>query len=230
MKVHPIVYFLFKFVVRLVLLLIFIGLPAATYYQSVRGIGFGAKEALSKALSSPTLEVSMEQLSINPFMGLVASGVQVRERGNTSRVLTSINQVAISLNLGELMLQRVIVNSLSLRMADAWIPVSESPDGPRASIKDINAEIVLLGDSLRVSTFEAAVEGIRVRLTGEVQNPFAFQLPEPDEKQESPAQKPPFEKILTHLSEISFSRGEPLIQGSFKIDAAHPESLQIPDL
>ncbi len=230
MKVHPIVYFLFKFVVRLVLLLIFIGLPAATYYQSIRGIGFGAKEALSKALSSPTLEVSMEQLSINPFMGLVAKGVQVRERGNASRVLTSINQVAVSLNLGELMLQRVIVNSLSLRMADASIPVSESPDGPRASIKDINAEIVLLGDSLRVSTFEAAVEGIRVRFTGEVQNPFAFQLPEPDKKQGSPAKKPPFEKILSHLSEISFSKGEPLIQGSFKIDAAHPESLQIPDL
>jgi len=230
MKVHPIVYFLFKFVVRLVLLLIFIGLPAATYYQSIRGIGFGAKEALSKALSSPTLEVSMEQLSINPFMGLVAKGVQVRERGNASRVLTSINQVVISLNLGELMLQRVIVNSLSLRKADASIPVSESPDGPRASIKDINAEIVLLGDSLRVSTFEAAVEGIRVRFTGEVQNPFAFQLPEPDKKQGSPAKKPPFEKILSHLSKISFSKGEPLIQGSFKIDAAHPESLEIPDL
>ncbi|PAZ00163.1 MAG: hypothetical protein CAK90_06940 [Spartobacteria bacterium AMD-G4] len=230
MKVHPIVYFLFKFVVRLVLLLIFIGLPAATYYQSIRGIGFGAKEALSKALSSPTLEVSMEQLSINPFMGLVAKGVQVRERGNASRVLTSINQVAVSLNLGELMLQRVIVNSLSLRMADASIPVSESPDGPRASIKDINAEIVLLGDSLRVSTFEAAVEGIRVRFTGEVQNPFAFQLPEPDKKQGSTAKKPLFEKILSHLSEISFSKGEPLIQGSFKIDAAHPESLEIPDL
>ena len=229
MKVHPIVYFLFKSVVRLALLLIFIGIPAAAYYQSVRGIGFGAKEALSQALSSPTLEVSINQLSINPFMGLVAKGVQVRERGNASRVLTSINQVAISLNLGELLLRRVIVDTLSLRKADASIPLPESPDGRRASIKDINAEIILLGDSMRVSTFEAAIEGIRVRFTGEIQNPFAFQLPEHNEKQEPPGQQPPFEKILTHLSEASFPSGEPLIQGSFKMDAANPESLEIPD-
>ena len=228
MKVHPIVYFLFKSMVRLALLLIFIGIPAATYYQSVRGIGFGAKEALSEALSSPTLEVSISQLSINPFMGLVAKGVQVRERGNASRVLTTINQVAISLNLGELMLRRVIVDTLSLRKADALIPLPDSPDGRRASIKDINAEIILLGDSMRVSNFEAVVEGIRVRFTGEVQNPFAFQLPEHGEKQEPPAQKPPFEKILTHLSETSFAKGAPLIEGSFKMDAANPESLEIP--
>jgi hypothetical protein len=229
MKVHPIVYFLFKSMVRLALLLIFIGIPAATYYQSVRGIGFGAKEALSEALSSPTLEVSISKLSINPFMGLVAKGVQVRERGNASRVLTSINQVAISLNLGELMLRRVIVDTLSLRKADAMIPLPDSPDGRRASIRDINAEIILLGDSMRVSNFEAAVEGIRVRFTGEVQNPFAFQLREHSEKQGPPAQQPPFEKILTHLSETSFPKGEPLIQGSFKIDAANPDSLEIPD-
>jgi hypothetical protein len=41
MKVHPIVYFLFKSMVRLALVLIFVGIPAAVYYQRVHGIGFG---------------------------------------------------------------------------------------------------------------------------------------------------------------------------------------------
>ena len=229
MKVHAIVYFLFKSVVRLALVLIFIGIPAAVYYQRIHGIGFGAKEALGQALSSPTIEVDIGHLSINPFMGLVARDVRVQERGNNAKTLASINQVAISISLGELMLGRVIVDSLSLREADASIPLPKSPDDRRVTIKGINAEIILLGDSMRVSSFAATVEGIRILFTGEVQNPFALQLPEQSKNPNPPGQNPPFEKVLTFLSETSFPHGEPLIQGTFEIDAAHPESLQFSD-
>jgi len=229
MKVHAIVYFLFKSVVRLALVLIFIGIPAAVYYQRIHGIGFGAKEALGQALSSPTIEVDIGHLSINPFMGLVARDVRVQERGNNAKTLASINQVAISISLGELMLGRVIVDSLSLREADASIPLPKSPDDRRVTIKGINAEIILLGDSMRVSSFAATVEGIRILFTGEVQNPFALQSPEQSKNPNPPGQNPPFEKVLTFLSETSFPHGEPLIQGTFEIDAAHPESLQFSD-
>ena len=229
MKVHAIVYFLFKSMVRLALVLIFIGIPAAVYYQRIHGIGFGAKEALGQALSSPTIEVDIGHLSINPFMGLVARDVRVQERGNNATTLASINQVAISISLGELMLGRVIVDSLSLREADASIPLPKSPDDRRVTIKGINAEIILLGDSMRVSSFAATVEGIRILFTGEVQNPFALQSPEQSKNPNPPGQNPPFEKVLTFLSETSFPHGEPLIQGTFEIDAAHPESLQFSD-
>ena len=229
MKVHAIVYFLFKSVVRLALVLIFIGIPAAVYYQRIHGIGFGAKEALGQALSSPTIEVNIGHLSINPFMGLVARDVRVQERGNNAKTLASINQVAISISLGELMLGRVIVDSLSLREADASIPLPKSPDDRRVTIKGINAEIILLGDSMRVSSFAATIEGIRILFTGEVQNPFSLQLPEESKNPNPPGQNPPFEKVLTFLSETSFPHGEPLIQGTFEIDAAHPESLQFSD-
>ena len=229
MKVHPIVYFLFKSVVRLALVLIFIGIPAAVYYQRVHGIGFGAKEALGRALSSPTIEVSIGHLSINPFMGLVARDVRVQERGNHAIALASINQVAISISLGELMLQRVVVDTLSLREADASIPLPKSPDDRRVTIKGINAEIILLGDSMRVSSFEATIEGIRILFTGEVQNPFALQLPEHNKNPNPPGQDPPFEKVLVFLSETSFPQGQPLIEGTFEMDAAHLESLKIPE-
>jgi hypothetical protein len=200
MKVHPIVYFIFKSMVRLALVLIFIGIPAAVYYQRVHGIGFGAKESLGRALSSPTLEVNIGHLSINPFMGLVARDVRVQERGNNARALASINQVAISISLGELMLRRVIVDSLSLREADASIPLPKSPDDRRVTIKGINAEIILLGDSMRVSSFAATIEGIRILFSGEVQNPFALQLPEHDRNPNPPGQDPAFEKVLVFLS------------------------------
>ena len=229
MKVHPIVYFLFKSTVRLALVLIFVGIPAAVYYQRVHGIGFGAKEALGQALSSPTLEVGIGHLSINPFLGLVARDVRVRERGNDSNTLASINQVAISVSLGELIQRRVVVDSLSLRSADASIPLPRSTDGQRVEIKDIHAEIIVLGAGMRVSSFEGTVAGIKVRLNGEVQNPFDLRLPENPVPEEQPQQNPPFEKILRWLAETSFPRGEPVISARFTVDAADPSTLAFPD-
>ena len=229
MKVHPIVYFLFKSTVRLALVLIFIGIPAAVYYQRVHGIGFGAKEALGQALSSPTLEVGIGHLSINPFLGLVARDVRVRERGNDSNTLASINQVAISVSLGELIQRRVVVDSLSLRSADASIPLPRSTDGQRVEIKDIHAEIIVLGAGMRVSSFEGTVAGIKVRLNGEVQNPFDLRLPENPVPAEQNQQNPPFEKILRWLAETSFARGEPVISARFTVDAADPSTLAFPD-
>ena len=229
MKVHPIVYFLFKSTVRLALVLIFIGIPAAVYYQRVHGIGFGAKEALGQALSSPTLEVGIGHLSINPFLGLVARDVRVRERGNDSNTLASINQVAISVSLGELIQRRVVVDSLSLRSADASIPLPTSTDSQRVEIKDIHAEIIVLGAGMRVSSFEGTVSGIKVRLNGEVQNPFDLRVPENPVPEEQTQQNPPFEKILRWLAETSFARGEPVISARFTVDAADLSTLAFPD-
>ena len=228
MKVHPIVYFLFKSTVRFSLVLIFIGIPVAAYYQRVHGIGFGAKEALGKALSSPTLEVSIAHLSINPFMGLVARDVRVLENGNHSKMLASINKVAISISLGELLHRRIIVDSLSLRDAGASIPLPESRDDRRVAVRNINAEAILIGDNLRLSSFEAVVEGIRLRFSGEVQAPFSLKIPEHEPSVNQSRQNLPFEKILTSLRETSFPRGELLIQGHFEVDASDLDSLKIP--
>ena len=228
MKVHPIVYFLFKSTVRLALVLIFVGIPAAAYYQRVHGIGFGAEEALAKALSSPTLEVTIDRISLNPFMGLVARNVRVRERRDGSKDLASINKVAISISLGELLHRRIIVDSLSLRSAEASIPLPKSRNGQRIEIKNINAEIILLGDSLRVSSFEATVEGIRLRFTGEILNPFDLEIHNQEANTNAQGPDPVFEKILTALVETSFPHGEVLIQGSFEVDAKNIESVKIP--
>jgi len=228
MKVHPIVYFLFKFLIRLVLVLVFIGLPAAVYYQRVHGIGFGAKEALSQALSTPTLEVGIGRLALDPFRGLVANDVRLRERGNHERTLATINQVAISLNFGELMRRRVVVDSLLLRQAGASIPVSKDTNADRVDMENINAEIILLGDSLRLSSFEATVEGISIRLSGEVRNPLAFHF-SPQERPTDPSlRNQALEHFLTILSETSFPHGKIMLDANFEIDAAAPDTLEVP--
>jgi hypothetical protein len=231
MKVHPVVYFLFKTLVALTLALIFIGVPAGVYYQRVHGIGFGVKEALEQALSSPLIEVKIAHLSLNPFLGLVARDLRIKERVNGHNTLASINKLSVSLNLGELMLRRFIVESLSLRQANASIPILKSHDGRRVEIHNIHAEIILLGGSLRLSSFEAVVEGIQVRLKGEIQNPLTFQIPRPQQnKGMTDAPPPPVEDFFNTLSELSFPSGQPVVSATFEVNASKPESLRISNL
>jgi len=229
MKVHPVVYFLFKSTVRLALVLIFVGIPAASYYQRIHGIGFGTEEALGKALSSPTLDVSIGRLSINPFLGLVARDVRVRELGRDKQVLASIGQVVISISLGELIHRRIVVEGLSLRGTDASIPIPKSPDGRRVTIRDINAEIIVLGESLRVSSFEAVLEGIRFRISGEILNPFDFPVPEPSAPPDGSSQGGQIQKIQAMLADTLFPKGEPLVEAVIEIDARNPIGARVTD-
>ena len=80
MKVHPVIHFLWKNAVRLVLVLVFVGIPAIALYLREAGIGFGAKEALARALSSPAVEVEIGRLALDPFAGLLARDISAHER------------------------------------------------------------------------------------------------------------------------------------------------------
>ncbi|MFM8365323.1 MAG: hypothetical protein ACKOAS_09260, partial [Verrucomicrobiota bacterium] len=229
MRVHPVVYYLFKTTIRLVLVLVFAGIPLALLALRTFGIGFGAREALEQALSNPAIQVRIGKVMLDPFAGLVAREVAVSETGNTKRLLAEINRLSISLNISELMNRRIAVDTLSLDKARASIPLGPPPNPPRLEATDINADLVVLGDRLRVSQFEALIEGIRLRVTGEILNPFDFPTPEAGEQK--PLINPELlQKILGNLRDTSFPDGEPRLVAEFEIDAAQPESLTIPRL
>jgi len=227
MRVHPVVYYLFKTTIRLVLVLVFAGIPLALLALRTFGIGFGAREALEQALSTPAIQVRIGKVMLDPFRGLVAREVAVSETGNDRRLLAEINSLSISLNISELMNRRIAVDTLSLDKARASIPLGPAPNPPRLEATDINADVIVLGDRLRVSQFEALLEGIRLRLTGEILNPFDFSSPEAGEQK--PFIDPAIlQKILGNLRETSFPDGEPRLVAEFEIDAAQPETLSIP--
>ena len=226
MRVHPVVYYLFKNSIRLGLVLIFAGIPVALYALRTFGIGFGAREALEQALSSPAIRVGIGKVMLDPFSGLVARDVSVSETGKNERLLARVNQISISLNLSELMERRIAVDTLSLVSAEASIPAGPGENAPRLGASEINASVVVLGDRLRLSQLEALVEGIRVRVTGEILNPFDF-VPQPEAEPDF-ERTAWIEKILTALRETSFPTAMPLLKAEFEIDAANPDSLTVP--
>jgi hypothetical protein len=228
MRVHPFVYFVFHGFIRLLLVLIFIGIPTAVYFLRTHGIGFGAREALEQALSSDFVEVDIRRLALDPFAGLVANDVVVHEKNPPMRELASINRISISLNMSELMRRKIVVDTLSLDQADATIPTGSEDDDPRINVRDITSEIIILGDRLRLSIFKGVIEGIRFQLTGEIINPLDFKAKENDANADTSSRNKLIKQITTALKSTDFPDGKPVINATFEMDAANPESLSIP--
>jgi len=230
MKVHPAIHFFGKNTIRLVLALIFLGIPSAALYLRDVGIGFGAKEALAAVLGNNALEVSIGRLALDPFSGLLARDVAIRERAADGRLIARISDISLSLNLSELSRGKAVVDRLSLEDARVSIPVDNTRDAQRLDLMQVNAEVVLLGDRLRLSRFEGLVEGIRVDLTGQFLNPSAFQPASgPAAAKGSAASGDPdlVKKILGELAKLRFPGGPPVLCATIVADLANLDSLRV---
>ncbi len=230
MRVHPFIYHLFKTSVRLALVLIFFGIPIAAYYLRVHGIGFGAKEALCDALSTPAVEVQIERLALDPFKGLFAKNIVVREKAWPQRSLANLSSLVISVNISELMHGRFVVDRLSLQNASASIPISKEENAARLNAKDINAEVIWLGDRLRLSLFDGVVDGIRVHLSGEILNPLSFTPHQPPSDSAGMQNHLLLQSFSSALAETRFLSAAPVLKAYFEVDASDLNSLQIPDI
>ena len=229
MKVHPAIHFLWKNAMRLVLVLVFVGIPAVMFYVREEGIGFGAKEALARALSSNAIEVSIGRLALDPFAGLLARNIAIHDRDRGGRLIAKISSIALSLNLSELAHGRVVVDKLSLQNAGVSIPVESGEVAPRLDVQRVYAEVILLGDQLRLSRFEGLVAGIRVELSGLFLNPSAFGLPSPQAGNSRGIAAAPqlIEKVLNEMAALTFPDEPPTLHASLEADLAKPDSLRI---
>ena len=229
MKVHPVIHFLWKNAMRLVLVAVFVGIPAATLYLREVGIGFGAKEALGRALSNNAIELSIKRLALDPFAGLLARDIAIHDRDQGGRLIAKINNVALSLNLSELTRGRIGVDRLSLQNAGVSIPVGSLESSPRLDVQGVYADISLLGNQLRLSRFEGLIEGIRVELSGILLNPSALDLKSKRTADSSGIAFSPelVAKVLGELAALKFPDGPPTLHASLEADLAKKDSLRI---
>lgn len=228
MKVHPVIHFLWKNAVRLVLVLVFVGIPAVALYLREAGIGFGAREALARALSSPAVEVEIGRLALDPFAGLLARDISVHERSQDGRLLARISSLVLSLNLSELAQRRIVVDKVSLLNTGVSIPVGTGENAARLDVQDVSAEVSLQGDQLRLSRFEGLVEGMRVELSGIFLNPSSLSFKSRDPANAGQGRISDIvEKVLAELAALKFPDGPPTIRAALEADFAKQDSLQV---
>lgn len=229
MKVHPVVHFFGRNAIRLVLILVFVGLPGAVLYLREVGIGFGAKEALAAALGNDSVRVSIGRLAFDPFAGLLAEDVVLTGSGD-GRNLARLSDLSVSLNLSELSAGRVSVDRLELRGASVSIPLDSEAAVPRLEARDVGGELVLVGNQLRLSRLEGMVAGIRVALDGLFLNPGSFKPAPARSTGQTAHGKTALADVLENLSRLQFPAGAPVLRARVEADLADLSTLRLPEI
>jgi hypothetical protein len=225
MHLPPIPRFLVRWAIRLVLLVVFIGLPAAIIYLREVGIGYGLKERVAAALSGDGFRTEIGKLSIDPFKGLVATNVEVRETA-AARNIATVERLAVSINFADLLAGRININHLRLDETDVSVPIGTDPEAPRLNANGVSAQLSFPGDQMRITSFEGEVQGVKVVLSGWLQNPRAFQLKDPAAQQPRPTQEL-VRKIIETLAGLQFPGTPPELRLKINGDLADLATLQI---
>ncbi|MGC2579421.1 MAG: hypothetical protein WA376_17790 [Terrimicrobiaceae bacterium] len=224
MHLPPVPRFLIRWTIRAVLVVLFIVLPAAIIYLREVGLGFGLKERIASALGGDSFRTEIGRLSIDPFSGLIAKNVEVWETGET-RSLARIERVVVSVSFSDLLARRVTIDHLQLDETDVSIPIGTNPDAPRLNVRGVSAELFIAADQVRISSLEGQVQGVKVVLSGSLQNVRAFQLQHP--AQPHPQRQELLAKAIETLSTLTFPGAPPELRLKINGDAANLATLQV---
>ncbi len=215
---------LVKSLIRLAVVLIFVGIPLALAYGKFFGIGFGLPSRVSQALSFGDFVTSIGRLSFDPLRGLVAEGVEV---SSGSKKVAGISRVAVSLNLSALASGRILVDQIRLDDSSAKIPMPTEPGHPASTleIQRLKSEVVFLDNHLHITEFDAEIQGIRVRGTGVFKNPEVFKIGKSQNNSEPSKIK--IADLLAFFSDLKFP-GQPLtVSFEVKGDFANSAALEV---
>jgi hypothetical protein len=227
MHLPPIPRFLARWTIRTVLVIVFIGLPAAIIYLRQVGIGYGLKERVAWALGGNGFRTEIGKLSVDPFKGLVAKNVEVWETTGDARNLARIERLVVSVNFTDLLAGRVTIDHVQLDETDVSMPIGTEPDSPRLDVNEVSAELFILADQMRISSFEGRVQGVKVVLSGSLQNPRAFHLQHPATQQHPRERQELLSKVVETLSTLKFPGAPPELRLKIYGDLADLATLRI---
>lgn len=160
---------MFRILVRLVLLGLFVVLPVSLAFLYFYGVPSPLTRQVARALSGPDYLISMGRLSLHPLRGPVAEEVVVLDRRRTP--LLQLDRLAVTLNLSALLHRRIQVEALELDRASLRLPMA---DGNAVHLSDASARLLLPPGKLRISRAEATLEGWRISVRGTLLHPQRF--------------------------------------------------------
>lgn len=232
MKMPRSIHALIRGIIRLALIVIFVGIPAAALY--FRQIGFNAavREHIAHILRTKGIEMTMDRLTFDPFQGLIARGVTVRTANSSAQILTQVNHMGLSLKLQSLLSGHFELDSAFLRDTRVVLPLDDSNPAQTLELEDVDATVSFLPDQIRVTNFECSVGPLKIEAIGNLLNPAKFLMPKTDAK--NPKSVNPLAKIVLDLrkigEQISFAENDPLLEFQFQVDLADLSTLKVEDI
>ncbi len=226
MHLHPIPRFLARALIRGVLVLLFIGLPAVILYLREAGLGFGLKERVAEALSGEAYQTSIGKLTFDPFNGLIADRVEISARKPPGGNLARVERLVVSANLSDLLARKITIDHIRLDETDVSVPLDSNPDSARLKLNGVSAQCLFFSNQMRISYFEGTVQGVRVFLSGLLQNPQAFKAGQHGGGSGGPPSRAAFTEWLDRFAELQFSSA-PELRAEINGDLADRSTIEV---
>lgn len=226
MHLPPVPRFLIKSLLRLIMVALFVGIPAALLTARYVGIGFGLRERIAEQLSGKEFRATIDKLAFDPFQGVIAQGVGMFSLESDARKLAFIRQIVVSLSLSDLLTGKITVERIRLRDSNITIPFEEDST---FQVRGVDADISILADQLRISHFQGDFQGIRIRLSGLLSHPYALRLhllQEQDRQDGTSGLLKDLPDILNALEDMRYPGGRPTLTAQISGDLSDPSTVQ----
>jgi hypothetical protein len=204
-----------------------LGIPALLVYLQLVGFSPEWRAKVARAIGGSTFAVEIGKLTFHPFEGIVAEGVTLKRRGESSVRLARIDRLVVSPNLAALLRGRVSIDRLGLESAEADIPFSDDGREPSTlELRDIRAEILNGNGLLTISRAECLFEGIHLVLHGHLLNPETVSIrhtpPTPEHVEQRTAA---IRAALAAVRRARFTGARPELDVAVRGDLSQPESI-----
>jgi hypothetical protein len=200
-------------------------LLGACWYGYHKGFTGKWRNYVTSEFRQRGVELSLRQLTLNPFRGFLAKGVKVYDAKERKRTLAVIDEMRLVINWANLINGTTFLDALDLRDATLALPLDpHNLAGPKIEVRRLSGRLFLPPQQIVLSSFEAEIYGIRVTASGRVVNPQAArQQPLRPEASQQTAQT--IARVVGELRSLAYEAEPPRLELRFSGDLARPETV-----
>lgn len=205
-------------------ILLFASLLAGGWYVYHRGFTRKWRTFVSDEFRARGVELSIRQLILDPFRGIVAKGVKVYEAEERKSTLGVIDEMRLVINWANLIRGKTFLDALDLRDATVALPLDPSDlRGPKVEVKGMSGRLFLPPEQIYLSSFEAELYGIRINASGRIVNPQAARST--PRTAPSNASTQAILRAIQELKALRYKADPPVLELRFSGDLASPETV-----
>ncbi len=201
--------------------LLLAGVIAAGWYAYDRGFTKKWRTFVSSEFHKRGVEVSLRQLALEPFRGIVARDLKIYDSRDRRRTVAVVDEMLLVINFANLFRGEPFIDALELSDARLAIPLdTKKPLGPAIEIRRLSGRLMLPPKQLYLSRLEAEIFGIKITASGRLINPQAFRI-----KPRDGTHTAEIERVLEQLRLLKFEAEPPRLDVRFSGDLAEPEKI-----
>ena len=210
------------------ILAVLAGLGWAAVYAYDKGFTKRWRELIMDELSRRGIEATIDKLTFDPFEGLVARDVRIFEGEEHHRVLATINNITLDIDLARLVRKEQFLNTIDLRDADIFFPIDPTdPEGERIEISNFSARIQMPDETIDIQKAEFEIGGLIVSLRGALLQPTPRSDHDPlPEKSTTRKHRQFISDLIDEIEKFHVAVGRPRLEVELFGDLDRPEEIE----